>query len=208
MVSDGLSMMNAQMSSTSFKLGKVKIGDRNYLGNNIHFPAGGKTGTDLPARHQGDDPDRWPGARRCRPARLALLRDPACGRARPEFQHGARRGGPPAAAAQEERAQHRHRGGVPAGQLGVHLRHAVRDPRRRAALSAPRPRLAVRRRRIPVPGVDPVLRAARACEPRLQAAAAAGRVDLRRLLLVPRAALEVLRVRRCSRCSRARPSRT
>ena len=46
MVSDGLSMMNAQMSSSSFKLSKVKIGDRNYLGNNIHFPPDGKTGTD------------------------------------------------------------------------------------------------------------------------------------------------------------------
>ena len=44
MVSDGLSMMNAQMSSSSFKLSKVKIGDRNYLGNNIHYPAEGKTG--------------------------------------------------------------------------------------------------------------------------------------------------------------------
>ena len=39
MVSDGLSMMNAQMSSSSFKLSKVKIGDRNYLGNNISLPA-------------------------------------------------------------------------------------------------------------------------------------------------------------------------
>ena len=38
MVSDGLSMMNAQMSSSSFKLSQVKIGDRNYLGNNIFFP--------------------------------------------------------------------------------------------------------------------------------------------------------------------------
>ena len=46
MVSDGLSMMNAQMSSSSFKLSQVKIGDRNYLGNNIFFPPAAKTGTD------------------------------------------------------------------------------------------------------------------------------------------------------------------
>ena len=28
----------------SFKLSKVRIGDHNYLGNNIHYPADGKTG--------------------------------------------------------------------------------------------------------------------------------------------------------------------
>jgi non-ribosomal peptide synthetase-like protein len=44
MVSDGLSMINAVISGTSFKLCEVKIGDRNYLGNRIHYPAGGKTG--------------------------------------------------------------------------------------------------------------------------------------------------------------------
>ncbi len=44
MVSDGLSMINAPMSSSSFRLGKVKIGDHNYLGNNIYYPADGKTG--------------------------------------------------------------------------------------------------------------------------------------------------------------------
>lgn len=45
MVSDGLAMMNAEMSSSSFRLSKVAIGDKNYLGNNIHFPAGAKTGS-------------------------------------------------------------------------------------------------------------------------------------------------------------------
>ena len=44
MVSDGLSLMNIQMSSTSFRLAKVKIGDRNYLGNDVHYPAEGRTG--------------------------------------------------------------------------------------------------------------------------------------------------------------------
>ncbi len=47
MVSDGLAMMNTEMSSSSFRLGAVKIGDRNYLGNNILYPAGGKTGANV-----------------------------------------------------------------------------------------------------------------------------------------------------------------
>ena len=44
MVSDGLTMVNSDMSSSSFRLGKVKIGDHNYLGNNIRYPPDGRTG--------------------------------------------------------------------------------------------------------------------------------------------------------------------
>jgi non-ribosomal peptide synthetase-like protein len=44
MVSDGLTMSNALMSSSSFRLGTVKIGGNNYLGNRIYYPADGKTG--------------------------------------------------------------------------------------------------------------------------------------------------------------------
>jgi non-ribosomal peptide synthetase-like protein len=44
MISDGLRMVNATTSSSSFKLGTVKIGDQNYLGNYVRYPAGGKTG--------------------------------------------------------------------------------------------------------------------------------------------------------------------
>jgi non-ribosomal peptide synthetase-like protein len=44
MVSDGFMMVNSMMSSSSFKLGKVKIGDHNYLGNYIRYPVEGKTG--------------------------------------------------------------------------------------------------------------------------------------------------------------------
>jgi non-ribosomal peptide synthetase-like protein len=44
MVSDGLSIMNAEMSSSSFKLCPVKIGERNYLGNDIRFPYGHRVG--------------------------------------------------------------------------------------------------------------------------------------------------------------------
>ncbi len=44
MVADGLSIMNADFSSTSFRVSPVSIGPRNFIGNNIAYPAGGRTG--------------------------------------------------------------------------------------------------------------------------------------------------------------------
>ncbi|GAA2908395.1 Pls/PosA family non-ribosomal peptide synthetase [Streptomyces mexicanus] len=44
MVADGLSVLNAEFSSTSFRVTPVSIGARNFLGNNIAFPAGARTG--------------------------------------------------------------------------------------------------------------------------------------------------------------------
>ncbi|MEU1303133.1 Pls/PosA family non-ribosomal peptide synthetase [Streptomyces shenzhenensis] len=44
MVADGLSVLNAEYSSTSFRVVKASIGPRNFLGNNIAYPAGGRTG--------------------------------------------------------------------------------------------------------------------------------------------------------------------
>ncbi|MEO7195100.1 MAG: Pls/PosA family non-ribosomal peptide synthetase [Pseudonocardiaceae bacterium] len=44
MVSDALSIMNADFSSTSFRMSRVSIGERNFLGNNIAFPASAKVG--------------------------------------------------------------------------------------------------------------------------------------------------------------------
>ncbi|GGW80779.1 hypothetical protein GCM10010503_67790 [Streptomyces lucensis JCM 4490] len=44
MVADGLSVANADFSSTSFRLSRVSIGPRNFLGNNIAYPVGGRTG--------------------------------------------------------------------------------------------------------------------------------------------------------------------
>ncbi len=44
MVSDGLAMINAPMSSSSFSLREVRIGAKNYLGNLINFPAAAKVG--------------------------------------------------------------------------------------------------------------------------------------------------------------------
>ncbi|MFF3501711.1 Pls/PosA family non-ribosomal peptide synthetase [Streptomyces sp. NPDC003247] len=44
MVADGLSIVNADFSSTSFRVSRVSIGPHNFLGNNIAYPAGGRTG--------------------------------------------------------------------------------------------------------------------------------------------------------------------
>jgi non-ribosomal peptide synthetase-like protein len=44
MVSDGLSMINMHASNSSFRLAETRIGERNYLGNDIHYPPDGRTG--------------------------------------------------------------------------------------------------------------------------------------------------------------------
>ena len=44
MAADGLSIINADFSSTSFRLSRVSIGAENFLGNQIAYPAQGKTG--------------------------------------------------------------------------------------------------------------------------------------------------------------------
>ncbi|WP_458780360.1 Pls/PosA family non-ribosomal peptide synthetase [Arthrobacter sp. D3-16] len=44
MVSDGLNMMNADYSSTSFRLSRVRIAGRNFLGNAMSFPIGARVG--------------------------------------------------------------------------------------------------------------------------------------------------------------------
>jgi non-ribosomal peptide synthetase-like protein len=44
LISDGLSMINADISSSSFRLRKVSIPANSFLGNNIFYPADGKVG--------------------------------------------------------------------------------------------------------------------------------------------------------------------
>ncbi|HEX6810011.1 MAG TPA: Pls/PosA family non-ribosomal peptide synthetase [Planctomycetota bacterium] len=44
MVADGLSVINDEFSSTSFRVSRVAIGPRNFLGNHVTYPVGGKTG--------------------------------------------------------------------------------------------------------------------------------------------------------------------
>jgi non-ribosomal peptide synthetase-like protein len=47
MVADGLSMLNADFSSSSFRLSRTEIGAQSFLGNYIIYPPGGKTGDDI-----------------------------------------------------------------------------------------------------------------------------------------------------------------
>ena len=47
MVSDGLSAANMELSSTSFRLRRVRVGASSYLGNNIFLPAGARTGDNV-----------------------------------------------------------------------------------------------------------------------------------------------------------------
>ncbi|MYT73910.1 MULTISPECIES: Pls/PosA family non-ribosomal peptide synthetase [unclassified Streptomyces] len=44
MVADGLSVINADFSATSFKVSRTTIGDHNFLGNHIVYPSGARTG--------------------------------------------------------------------------------------------------------------------------------------------------------------------
>ena len=119
MVSDGLSMINAHMSSSSFKLSKVKIGDRNYLGNNIHYPAEGKTGANCLLGTKVMIPIDGPVREDvgllgspCFEIPRAVDRDKNFVRAMGEQTRAA-------APAQEEPPQHRDHGRVPAVQLVV-----------------------------------------------------------------------------------------
>jgi non-ribosomal peptide synthetase-like protein len=44
MVADGLSSINTEYSSTSFRVARVRIGADNFLGNHVAYPSQGKTG--------------------------------------------------------------------------------------------------------------------------------------------------------------------
>jgi non-ribosomal peptide synthetase-like protein len=44
MVADGLSMINDEVSSSSFRVSQVTIGVNNFLGNYVTYPSGGRTG--------------------------------------------------------------------------------------------------------------------------------------------------------------------
>jgi non-ribosomal peptide synthetase-like protein len=47
MMSDDITLANMEVSATSFRLREVKIGARNYIGNSILYPAGGRTGDNV-----------------------------------------------------------------------------------------------------------------------------------------------------------------
>src|SRR5947208_597884 len=44
MSADGLALISDEVSSTSFCVSRVSVGPRNFVGNNVTYPAGGKTG--------------------------------------------------------------------------------------------------------------------------------------------------------------------
>src|SRR5438876_2143768 len=44
MTADGLNVFNDDVSSTSFRVSRATIGPRNFVGNYVNYPAGGKTG--------------------------------------------------------------------------------------------------------------------------------------------------------------------
>lgn len=44
MIADGLNVINEEVSSTSFRVSRAAIGPRNFLGNYVNYPAGGRTG--------------------------------------------------------------------------------------------------------------------------------------------------------------------
>src|SRR5919198_631491 len=44
MVADGLIIINEEVSSTSFCVSRASIGPRNFVGNDVTYPAGGRTG--------------------------------------------------------------------------------------------------------------------------------------------------------------------
>ena len=47
MVADGLILVNDEVSSTSFRVSRVAIGPRNFIGNDVVYPAGGRTGDNV-----------------------------------------------------------------------------------------------------------------------------------------------------------------
>ena len=63
MVSDGLSFMNAEFSSTSFRLRRADAGRAQLPRQRHRLPAGARTGRQLPARDEGHGADRREGPR-------------------------------------------------------------------------------------------------------------------------------------------------
>jgi non-ribosomal peptide synthetase-like protein len=44
MIADGLTVINEEVSSTSFRVSEAAIGSRNFVGNYVNYPSGGRTG--------------------------------------------------------------------------------------------------------------------------------------------------------------------
>src|SRR5207245_8914396 len=47
MVASGLILVNDEVSSSSFRVSRVAIGPHNFLGNDVTYPVGGRTGDNV-----------------------------------------------------------------------------------------------------------------------------------------------------------------
>src|SRR5205823_14165824 len=47
MVADGLTLVNVEVSSTSFRVSRASVGPNNFVGNDVTYPAGGRTGDNV-----------------------------------------------------------------------------------------------------------------------------------------------------------------
>ena len=134
MVADGLSIINADFSSTSFRVSRASIGPTQLPREQRRLSLAGQDGRQLPARDEGDGSDRRgdPGGRRA--AGLAQLRDSAVGRARQPVRPPEERGRAAPPPCRQEQVQRRHHGAVPAGAVDLLLRgHRARLGRRRTS---------------------------------------------------------------------------
>ena len=118
MVSDGLSFMNAEYSSTSFRLRRAQVGDRNFLGNDIAYPAGARTGDNCLLATKVMVPIDGEVRRDVGLLGSPAFEIPRTVRARPRLRRPQDRRRAPPAAARQEPAQHGHRGAVPARAAG------------------------------------------------------------------------------------------
>ena len=122
MVADGLSIINADFSSTSFRVSRVSIGPHNFLGNSDRLSRAGQDGRKLPARDEGHGSDRRGGPRGRGAPRLAQLRDPAIGQRDTRFDHLRTGDELRRRLRGQEQAQRRHDGDVPARPVDLRVR--------------------------------------------------------------------------------------
>ncbi len=193
MVSDGLTMSNALMSSSSFRLGTVKIGDHNYLGNRIYYPADGKTGANCLLGTKVMIPVDGPVREN-----VGLLGSPCF-----EIPRAVERDQTMAAMEagtlrESVRAKTRYNVASMVGLVLSGWFYLVRcralAVRRRALFPAARLRISAGVRSVHADHRRPLVQLPREGRPRLQAAHADGRVDVRPALLAARALLEVHRL--------------
>ena len=183
MVSDGISMINMHMSSSSFELRPARIGERNYLGNDIHYPPDGRTGANCLLGTKVMIPIDGPVRENvgllgspCFEIPRMVDRDKDVNAAlSPEVRAAAH---PP-----QERAQFHHRVSVPAVALGLRLCGVAGLDHRDSQLSHLRHGAVAGCRHFPVGRGGRLLRGAGAGQPCVQAPDAEDGLDLRSVFL-------------------------